>query len=100
MVDTAVSSTSHLDKDVEGDLFAAICHDDLCTFPHSFLSTILCRCIGYRFARWEMLVMLATALAEVEIVRPPGYVAPRCDGSVTLHPASPVALCVRRRKAK
>ena len=57
------------------------------------------RCLGYRFARWEMLVLLATLLARVEISRPAGYSAPLCDGSVTLRPASEFELCVRRRES-
>ena len=56
------------------------------------------RCIGYRFARWEMLVLLATLLARVEITRPPGYVEPLCEGSVTLRPASEIELSVQRRE--
>ena len=56
------------------------------------------RCIGYRFARWEMLVVLATLLARVEITRPEGYVEPLCDGSVTLRPASEIELNVQRRE--
>ena len=55
------------------------------------------RCLGYRFARWEMLVLLATLLAKVDISRPAGYVAPTCDGSVTLRPAAEFELLVRRR---
>lgn len=55
------------------------------------------RCIGYRFARWEMLVLLATLLARIDITRPEGYVTPSCDGSVTLRPAVDFELCVRRR---
>ena len=56
------------------------------------------RCIGYRFARWEMLVVLATLLAHVDISRPSGYVEPLCDGSVTLRPAAEFELTVRRRE--
>ena len=55
------------------------------------------RCIGYRFARWEMLVLLATLLARVEVTRPPGYVLPRMEGSVTLRPVGGAELCLHRR---
>ena len=55
------------------------------------------RCIGYRFARWEMLILLATLLARVHVMRPPGYVAPQLDGSVTLRPAQDFELLIRRR---
>ena len=55
-------------------------------------------CLGYRFARWEMLVLLATLLARLEISRPPGYHAPQSDGSVTLRPAAEFHLSIRRRE--
>ena len=45
-----------------------------------------------------MLVLLATLLAKVDISRPTGYVAPTCDGSVTLRPAAEFELIVRRRE--
>lgn len=55
------------------------------------------RCIGYRFARWEMLVILATLLARVEVTRPSDYSAPPMEGSVTLRPATEFELVVSRR---
>ena len=57
------------------------------------------RCLGMAFALWEMKIVLAELLTQVELVAAPGYQVRVIRRSVTLAPAEGMPVVVERRVA-